>query len=218
MHFFAHIHASVRAAPQKVFVVMTTWIHMLVLYMRKQVWTKHSEGQRKTQQLFHIWPKSLWLTMGWYAFSALSKGALTAGTAEDPLVCFPPVFLEVSVRGVFCSCLLLHRRKGDVRDAPDQSVQVIRGIAELLGETLSSTCPLPRWWVFPPLLVYDLLLLGETCLPFQNMRDFFSPHYLLEKINFPGDYPATGKGHRTLPCHCCCHWRAVMSAGAIQRS
>jgi len=76
---------------------------MLVLYARKQVRTKHSEGQRSTQRLFHSWPNSLWLTPVLYTFSALSKGSPTARTGEDPLFYFPPVSLEVSVRGVFCS-------------------------------------------------------------------------------------------------------------------
>lgn len=148
------------------------WIHELVLYVRKQVQTKCSQGQRSTQRLFHSWLKSLWLTLVWCSYLALSIESLTIWNTEDSLVCFPPVFLEVSVRAVFCNCLLLHGRKGDVRDAWHLSVQAIPGIAELLGEAQISYCP-PRGWICPPLLQHDFPLPEETSPFSQNMRHFF---------------------------------------------
>lgn len=105
MHFLALVHAakaaSVWAGPPKVFIVMATWIHLLVLYMRKQVWPKRSEGQKSTQRLFHSWPKSLCLALVWYTFSALWRGSYCQNCRG------PSGLLPTSVsRGVCQGCFL----------------------------------------------------------------------------------------------------------------
>lgn len=60
----------------------------------------------------------------------------------------PTSVLEVTVRGVFCSSLLFHSRKGDVSDALELPVQTSLGIAELLRDS-ELLLTLPKTMDFP---------------------------------------------------------------------